>query len=222
MAPEVAVSDNRGMPNPPSTRSVKIDHDERGGWSSDGPRRDGAPPRPASLSVRGRALRPSEHLRYAPGSLLVIVSGSAEAREQFAARVIEERGALLSLAKVRALLAGRAGADEAAAAALLDKAVGKRIGAGETVVIEAEGVGAEEREHFVRMAAVQRRPCHLILVEAPRDQVSDEDRPVLDKLRRALDAGELGAEGFTTFLRIGGSSIDNLERVVFRRPSDDD
>jgi hypothetical protein len=216
------VREDEDMPKPPSTRSVKIDNDERGGWSSDRPRRDGAPPRPADLSVRGRTLRPSEQLRYAPGSLLVIVSGSAAARDQFAARVIEERGALLSLSKVRALLAGRAGADEDAAAALLDKAVGKRIGAGETVVITAESVGPEEREHFVRMAAAERRPCHLILVEAPRDQVSDEDRPLLDKLRRALDAGELGAEGFTTSLRLGGSSIGELERVVFRRPSDDD
>ena len=30
------------MPTPPSTRSIKISDDERGGWSSDRPRRDGA------------------------------------------------------------------------------------------------------------------------------------------------------------------------------------
>ena len=42
------------MPNPPNpnARSVKIPSDERGGWSSDRPRKAGGPPRPPDVSVR--------------------------------------------------------------------------------------------------------------------------------------------------------------------------
>lgn len=205
-----------------SSRSVKIDNDERGGWSSDRPRRDGAPPRPAALGVRGRTLRPAELLRYAPGSLLMIVSGSPAARNELAARTIEERGALLSLAKVQALLADRGVQDAERAQELLDAAVAKRLEAGETVVLAAQGVDAQERERYVRMAAPHRRPCHLILVEATRDEIAEDDRATLNDLRRSLDAGELGAEGFTTFLRLGGSSIGEVKRIVFRPAQSDD
>ncbi len=207
------------MPTPPSTRSVKIDHDERGGWSSDRPRRDGAPPRPPDLAVRGRALSPTEELRYSPGSLLMILSGSPEERDDFARRVIEDRSSVLSLDKVRGLLAGRVpdAEVEERAPQLLDAAVLKRLEAGETVVVPAVGVGPEEREHYVRMAAPHRRPCHLILIEAARDRISDEHaHAALNKLRSALDAGRLGAEGFHTSLRLGGSSIGELKRIAFR------
>jgi hypothetical protein len=205
-----------------SSRSVKIDNDERGGWSSDRPRRDGAPPRPAALGVRGRTLRPAELLRYAPGSLLMIVSGSPAARDELAQRTIEERGALLSLDKVRALLADRGVQDSEREQELLDAAVAKRLEAGETVVLAADGVSPEERERYVRMAAPHRRPCHLILVEAGREAIAEEDRSTLNELRRGVDAGELGAEGFTTFLRLGGSSVGEVKRIVFRPASSDD
>lgn len=213
------------MPTPPSSRSVKIDQDERGGWSSDRPRRDGAPPRPADVSVRGRVLSPSDEVRYSPGSLLVIVSGSPEDRDEFAARVIEDRSSLMSLGKVRGLLAGRVAEEEVEerAGQLLDAAVAKRLEEGETVVVAAEGVSTEERERYVRMAAPHRRPCHLILVEAPRDRIpGEEDHATLNKLRRALDAGQLGSEGFNTSMRLGGSAIAELKRVAFRPAPRDD
>ena len=207
------------MPTPPSSRSVKIDQDERGGWSSDRPRRDGAPPRPADVSVRGRVLSPTDELRYSPGSLLVIVSGSPDQRDSFAQRVIDDRPALLSLGKVRGLLAGRVAEEEIEerAVELPQAAVAKRLEAGETVVVAAEGVGAEERERYVRMAAPHRRPCHLILIEASRDRIADEEsHATLNKLRSALDAGQLGAEGFHTSLRLGGTAIGELKRIAFR------
>lgn len=213
------------MPTPPSTRSVKIDSDERGGWSSDRPRRDGAPPRPADVGVRGRVLSPTDELRYSPGSLVVVVSGSPSARDDFVRRVIEERSFVLSLDKVRGLLGGRVSEEEIEerAAELLDAAVLKRLDAGDTVVVPAAGLTAQEREHYVRMAAAHRRPCHLILVEAARDRIADEDdHAALNKLRSALDAGRLGAEGFNTSLRLGGSSIDELKRIAFRSASSDD
>ncbi|MGI8750230.1 MAG: hypothetical protein ACR2J6_06750 [Thermoleophilaceae bacterium] len=210
------------MPNPPSSRSIKIDQDERGGWSSDRPRRDGAPPRPANVAVRGRALRPSALLRYSPGSLVLIVSGSAHAREELAQRVVEDKAALLSLAKVRSLLAARGMEDDEKALQLLDATVAKRLAAGDSVALVAEDLDATERERYVRMASANRRPCHLVLVEATRDQVADEDRDALNRLRRALDAGELGSEGFNTFLRLGGASLAEVKRLVFRAPQADD
>jgi len=210
------------MPNPPTSRSIKIDQDERGGWSSDRPRRDGAPPRPADVAVRGRALRPSTLLRYSPGSLLLIVSGSARGAEELGQGVVEDKAALLSLTKVRALLAGRGIEDDDKARQLLDAAVAKRLAAGDSVALVIEGLEPAERERYVRMASANRRPCHLVLVEAPPGEVGDEDRDALNRLRRALDAGELGSEGFNTFLRLGGASLAEVKRVVFRSPQADD
>jgi len=212
------------MPTPPISRSIKIDQDERGGWSSDRPRRDGAPPRPADLSVRCRVLRPSELLRYSPGSLLMVVCPDAAEGDRFAQRLIEGKSSLLSLGKVRKLLAGRVAEEdmEARAAELLDAALLKRIEAGESVVVVTEDLAPETRERYVRVAAGQKRPNHIVLIEPAREQVQEDDRPALNKLRKALDAGELGAEGFNTALRLGGGSTAEVKRIVFRPPPRDD
>jgi predicted kinase len=211
------------MTTPSEPRSVRIADDERGGWSSDRPRRGGSAPREADVSVRGRLLRPTDTLRYSPGSLLIIASASVGARERFAERLIEQRGALFSLQKVRDLIAGRVPEEEMdeKAVELLDAAVTKRMEAGETVVITA-GVSPADRERHVRIAARFRRPRHLILLEAPKDEVAEEDRGPLNDLRRRLDAGELGSEGFHSSLRLGGDAPAELKRLVFRpEPRDD-
>jgi predicted kinase len=213
------------MPTPPNARSVKISEDERGGWSSDRPRgRGAAAERPADVSVRGRVLSPSDTLRYSPGSLLVVVSPSAEARDALLARVLENQSTVFGLDKVRALVAGRVPAEqeEEQAAQLLDKAVAKRLENGETVVLAASTLDPAERERYVRMAHGFKRPRHLILLEATRDHVADEDRAPLNDLRRRLDAAQLGAEGFQTALRLGGSTTGELKRIVFRPPPKDD
>lgn len=212
------------MPQPSSARSVKIPSDERGGWSSDRPRPDGGPPRPVDVSVRCRILEPADRLRYSPGSLVVVVSGARPERERFAQRVFEDKRTLLSLDKVRALLAGKVAEEEieAKASELLDAAVAKRLEAGESVVLLADGVDAAERERYVRMAHPLRRPRHLILLEAGREQIAEEDRQRLNDLRSALDAGELGAEGFQTALRLGGGSTAELKRILFRPPPAED
>jgi hypothetical protein len=211
----------------PGHRSVKIGNDERGGWSSDRPRRPGTenrPPRKQDVGVRGRVLAPTDRLRYSPGSLLVVVCPDRAARDRFIARALEEQSALLSLDKVRALLAGKVAAEEleAKAAALLDAAASKRLAAGQTVVIAADGLTFEERDRYVRLAAAHRRPRHLLLLEAARDAVADSDRAPLTDLRTKLDAGELGAEGFSTSLRLGGRTVDELKRIVFAPPPSDD
>lgn len=209
---------------PPNTRSVKIGADERGGWSSDRPRPGGGPSRPANMSGRCRVLAPTDRLRYSPGSLVVVVSPSATERDRFVERLIEDRSSLLSVAKVRALIAGRVPEEEEAdrAAQLLDATVQKRLAASDTVVIPMETLAPEEREHFVRMAFTAKRPRHIILVEPPKDAVAEEDRATLNELRRALDAGELGEEGFQTALRLGGGSVRELKRILFRPPPKDD
>ena len=212
------------MPEPGAPRSVKIGSDERTGWSSERPRRDGGPPRPVDVSVRATTLRPSDRLRYSPGSLLLIVGAAASEPDRFADRVIEERGAVLSLARVRALLAGKVAAEEIDARShqLLDAAILKRLKAGNSTVVAIPGFDASERDRLVRLAHGAGRPRHLILIETSREGVLDDERPGLDELRRALDAGELGREGFSTVLRLGGNSLTELKRIVFQRPPRDD
>ena len=212
------------MATRPPARSVKISADERTGWSSDRPRRDGAPPRPADLTVHCRVLAPADRLRYSPGSLLIVVSASSQERDRFLDRLIEDRASLLSLDKVRGLLAGRVPEQEIQARAeeLLVAAVSKRLESRETVVLAAESLDPGEREPFVRMAASLKRPRHLILLEIARDQVQEEDLAALNELRRALDAGELGGEGFQTALRLGGGSAAEVKRIEFRPPPRED
>ena len=207
-------------------RSVKIGADERTGWSSDRPRRDGSAPRPreADMSTRCRVLRPSDRMRYSPGSLVVLVSASPAERDRFADRVLEEKRSLLSLDKVRGVLQGRVPEAEvdAKAAELLEAAVRKRLEAGDSVVLAAQDLTPEVRAPFVRMAHALRRPRHLVLIETPREQVADDDRAPLNELRKALDAGGLGEEGFQTALRLGGGTVAELKRIVFRPPPADD
>ncbi|HXB14251.1 MAG TPA: hypothetical protein VNV44_00775 [Solirubrobacteraceae bacterium] len=212
------------MSSRPSGRSVKISDDERGGWSSDRPRRDGAPPRPADLTVHCRVLRPTDRLRYSPGSLLLVSCASTAELDAFLDRLIDERGAVLSLRKVKALLSGRVGAEELdeRARELLASAVQKRLEGRQTVVLATEGFSPEEREPFLRIAAAQRRPRHLILIETAREHVADDDLAPLNELRRALDAGELGNEGIQTALRLGGGSAAEVKRILFRPPPRED
>jgi len=212
------------MAEKPTSRSVKIGADERTGWSSERPRKDGGAARPVDVSVRCRVLAPTHRLRYSPGSLLIIVGAEASGPEKFAERVVEERGAILAASRVRALLAGRVADSEieARSSDLLAATVQKRLQAGQSVVLPLEGFDAEERERYVRLAHGLQRPRHLILLEAPREKVLDDERPALDELRRSLDAGELGLEGFNTALRLGGHALGELKRIVFQPPPRDD
>jgi hypothetical protein len=174
--------------------------------------------------VRTRLLQPSDRLRYAPGSLLLLVGAAASDPDRFAEHVVEERGAVLSLARVHALLADRVAADELEARSreLLDAAILKRLRAGQSVVVPIRGFDPSERDRLVRLAHGERRPRHLILIETSRDRVLEEERPGLDALRRTIDAGELGREGFQTVVRLGGNSLTELKRIVFALPPRED
>src|SRR4051812_48552501 len=98
------------LPMSEQPRSVKIGDQERGGWSSDRPRRPGEPERPPrklDVSVRGRVLAPTDRMRYSPGSLVLIACADRALRDRFTRRVIEEQSTVLSLDKVRTLLTGK-------------------------------------------------------------------------------------------------------------------
>jgi hypothetical protein len=90
------------------------------------------------------------------------------------------------------------------------------------VLIPLQTLLPEERERFVRLAAAHRRPRHLVLVESGKDRVSEDDREPLGDLRTALNAGELGQEGFMTSLRLGGNTIEELKKIIFAPPPADD
>ena len=98
----------------------------------------------------------------------------------------------------------------------------KRLRDGLSVVIPIDGFDAEERERYTRLAHANKRPRHLILLDAGRSEISEEERPALDELRRALDAGETGLEGFQTALRLGGNARTELKRIVFAPAPRDD
>lgn len=204
-------------------RSVKISDDERGGWSSDRPRKGGAP-RPDDFGVRCKVLKPSFQLRYSPGSLLLIASAGEGDRERFAQRLIENKASLLSIPKVRSILEGRVPAEELDGRAneLLDAAAAKRFAAGDTVVIAAEGLDPEERAKYVKMAAQHRRPRHIIMLETRKDDVSEEQLPAVNDLRTKLDSGGLGAEGFHSALRLGGDARMELKKIAFQPAPRDD
>jgi predicted kinase len=208
-------------------RSVKIGADERTGWSSDRPRGgpNDRPPRPVDISTRCRTIKPSDRMRYSPGSLVVVVSASSADRDRFVNRVFEEQGAVLGIDKLKSMVAGKVdeSALDATAKQLLDATIAKRLEKGDAVVLPTASLDVEEREPYVRLAHKFRRPRHLILIETAKDKVAEEDVATLNELRRQLDAGELGAEGFQTAMRLGGSSVTDLKRIVFRpAPRDDD
>jgi hypothetical protein len=205
-------------------RSVKIGDDERLGWSSERPRREGGPQRPADISTRNRVLRPSDELVYSPGSLVVVASTAPADAETFLDRLVQSKGALFSLAKVRSLLTGRVPEDELEARTeeLMTSAIAKRIEAGDTVVLVTETLDPEEREPFVRLAAAAGRPRHIVLFEPAGIGLDEDGKAALSDLRRRLTAGELGREGFQTSLRLAGSTIGEVKRLEFQRPSRED
>jgi hypothetical protein len=203
-----------------SARSVKIGENERGGWSSDRPRRGGDDRGPVDLTTHCSILRPADRLRYSPGSLVLVLSGAPALREKFVDRLIEERGAIITTTRVRGLLEGRVDADQLdeRTTELMLAAAAKRLAARETVVVGLDDLSAAAREPFIRAAAAQRRPRHVILIEAPRETVDEERLQDLNELRRALEAGELGNEGIQTALRLGGGTADEVKRILFRPP----
>jgi predicted kinase len=211
------------MESTPGARSVKISDDERGGWSSDRPRKGGAP-KPDDFSVRCKVLKPSYAMRYSPGSLLLIVSAAEGDRDRFSSRLIENKNSLLSLEKVKSILEGRVpeGELDGKATELLEAAVAKRLGAGDTVVITTQGLDPEERAKWIKMAATNRRPRHIIMLETRKDDIPEDQLQAVNDLRTKLDTGGLGEEGFHSALRLGGDARMELKKIAFQPAPRDD
>ena len=207
------------MASRPPGRSVKIGEDERTGYSSDRPR-SGGKVRPPDLRVNNRVLAPADRLRYSPGSLLIVCCASSEQLEAFLERLVEDRASVLTRTRVLKLLAGRVPPEEIEQRAdeLLLLTAGKRLESRLTVVLGLQDMSAAAREPFVAKASELRRPRHLILLEVSRELVDEEALGELNELRRALDAGELGAEGIQTALRLGGGTAAEVKRILFRPP----
>ncbi len=208
------------------TRSVKIGDDERGGWSSDRPRRDGTPSggggRPVDISTRQRVLKVTDRLRYTPGSLVVVISASEKDRESFVDRVfIEDKNAILSTVRIRKLLEQKFSGEELEAKTrqLWEATIVKRLGNGDQVIVPIEGLDGADREALNRLAHAKRRPRHAIFLDTGG---SDEERPALNELRNRLEGGDLGQEGFQTALRLSAGALHDLKRIVFRTPQRDD
>jgi hypothetical protein len=161
---------------------------------------------------------------YSPGSLVVVASSAPDDADAFVNRMVQNKGALFSMNKVRALLEGRVGEAELEMRAqeLLMNAVTKRLESGDTVVVVTETLDPEEREPFVRLAAAAGRPRHIVLFEPTGVGLDDEGKAALSDLRRRLTAGEMGQEGFQTSLRLAGTTIGEVKRLDFQRPSRDD
>ena len=209
-------------------RSVKISDNERGGWSSDRPRRPGEaerPPRKVDVSVRGRVLSPPTGCATRPGSLVLIACADPQQRARFTARVIDEQSAVLSADKVRGLLRGQ--------------------GPGRPARGQGAGAAGRRRVQALRRRADRRGPARgrwpprsasascgsprrtagraiSCSSRCPRTPSPTRTRSSLGELRTALNAGELGQEGFMTSLRLGGHVIEELKKIVFAPPPADD
>jgi hypothetical protein len=61
-----------------------------------------------------------------------------------------------------------------------------------------------------------------VLFEPAGVDLDEDGKAALSDLRRRLTAGELGQEGFQTSLRLAGSTIGEVKRLDFQRPSRDD
>ena len=134
--------------------------------------------------------------------------------------MLEDTSVLLSLAKLRGMLEGRVAEGEVdeKARALLDATAAKRLASGQTVVIALESLDAIERERYVRAAPPPPAPAPLILVEAGKATSPRRTAPSSTRCATALDAGEMGQEGFVTSLRLGGRTVGELKRIVFAPP----
>jgi hypothetical protein len=206
-------------------RSVKIDQNERGAWTSDRPRREGEPERPPrkqDISVRCRVLTPSDRTRYSPGSLLLVVGHDAGAVESLVERRVEEQGTVLSIPRLAALVRGKVPADEeeSKAAELREAVAAKKLAKGETVVVTLPSLDEADREHWARAAAAHRRPRHLLFVDTKSED--PEVAAQANVLRKKLTDGALGAEGFFTAMRVSGAAVDERSRIVFAPPPKDD
>jgi hypothetical protein len=200
-------------------RRVKIGKEERTGWSSERPPRDGDEKRPA-LRVNARVLTPAVALTYSPRSLIVVCAADESARAHLLKRAFPAE-ALLSKPRVADMLVGRAPAEQIPLLAerLFADTVKKRLLAGRPVVVEAQTLDESERELLLALAESAKRSAHLIVLNIGRQALGDDEAFYkLQALVQAARSGEVGFEGFRTSLVLGRSDIEALRSVEFVLP----
>jgi hypothetical protein len=200
-------------------RRVKIGTEERGGWSSERPLREGEVPR-GPLRVAARVLEPAASLTYSPRSLIVVCAADQEVRASLLKRLFPAQ-LLLSTARVAQLLTGRVEAEqlEATAAHLFADTLRKRLVAGRPTVVEAQTLDTAERQELIALAESAKRPVHLIVLDIGRQALADDEAFYkLQALVQLARSGEVGLEGFRTTLVLGRTDIDTLRLVEFVAP----
>src|ERR1039457_4636177 len=122
------------MDNP---RRVKIGTEERTGWSSERPVKEGETPR-GPLRPPARVLEATTDLTYSPRSLIIVCGAEEDTRSKLLRRLFPSQ-LLLSTARVAKLIAEKVPAQQldAAAEQLFLTAVRRRLVTGSPTVIEA-------------------------------------------------------------------------------------
>ena len=209
-------------------RNVKIGDNERGGWSSDRPRRPGEPERPPrkqDVSVRGRVLGPTDRMRYSPGSLLLIACADRTLRDRFVARVIDEQSAVLSLDKVRALLAGKVAEDELDAKAQR-AARRRRVQALHGRPDRRDPARDARRPRSASATCASPPPTGARAISCSwRPARTTSPTPTASRSASCAprSTGASSAqEGFMTSLRLGGRMVEELKKIIFAPPPADD
>ena len=163
-----------------------------------------ASPSGPRASVRGRVLAPTDRIRYAPGSLVIVLSADEATREAFCARVLEDTNVLLPAA-------GRAGSPRSSSTTRPVSCSTPRRPSGSQParpwLIALDGFDAAEwGSTSASPTATAARATSCSSRSAQSKVPGRGARAAVDALRTALDAGELGQEGFVTSLRLGGAA----------------
>jgi len=202
-----------------SVRRVVIGAEERTGWSSERPEKDGRP----KVHGQARVLHAATELHYAPRSILLISGAELEVRRHLLQRLFPAE-LVISAERIEALVKGKVSEERlpATVSHLMRQAAANRLAAGRPTVVATETLTEAERKNFTTLAEESKRGAHLIILDAGRQAVADEDAfSALQALRALARDGEVGVEGFRTVLVLGRADVDALRSITFedrRRP----
>ena len=167
--------------------------------------RPSAPPRSGRTAApQGRRQRPRARARaYRPDAVLAGQPGADRVRRPHAARPVHrarDRGAERDpLARQGPRRCCRAASRPTSSRRRRRRCSTPRrpsaSSPARSVVIPLEGLDAEERERYVRLAHAHRRARHLVLVEAGKDSVAEEDRAALDRAAERARRGRARPRG---------------------------
>src|ERR1044071_9044188 len=200
-------------------RSVKIGADERTGWSSERPRREGPssgkgrPPRPAGKALNVAA---SDTLSFPAGSLVVFTGADPVTVHRLVARMLP-KPALVSYDALAKAVAEKVPEERVGEVTLqlIGKRVAERREAGQATVVETGELDAEVRKGIAALAD-RKAGSHLVVLDSGRKAVADEERfEALRAVVAGARSGEIGAEGFSTAMVLGRGDLDKGTGTAF-------